>query len=1590
MSTDDTLPPDTRAPVSTQDTLPAEGSSKPPPIELPAVDRAHYQVGAELARGGMGRIMVARDRRMQRPVALKELLADGDSLRLRFEREALVTGRLQHPGIVPVYEAGRWPTGEPFYAMKLVSGQPLEKVIGEQRTFADRLALLPNVIHVAEAIAYAHGESVIHRDLKPANVLCGAFGETVVIDWGLAKDLRDTAAPEVAAGPYRATTSGALTVVGSVMGTPIYMPPEQANGDPVDERADVYALGAILYHVLAGAPPYTGRTAEEILAAVAAGPPAPIARVAPDTPPELATIVGKAMQRRPGDRYRTAKELAEELVRFQAGQLVSAHRYTLWAHMRRAIRRHRAAVIATCALVVLGAVIAAISVRQIVKARDRATSALARAHAERRAFLEEQGRLELLAGHEPRAAVYLAEAYAGGPPDDALRLMLARAMQPLDALEAIVDSGPVTQIVPSPDGARVATIGAGRASLWTADGAPIAKLEGAWRSIVAIAWSRDGARLAVIGSGEPVMIFDAHDGRRVATLATDIGAGSLLFSADGRRVFYADFASLRAFDAESGALIAKVEAHLELLAITTDGTTLVADGEEAWSTRDAGTLAETSRHPHAGKGASDAASSDGARIAVETDAGAAVFATAGAGDKPIATIASGANTDRIYLDHGGDRALTLDETRGASVQALAGGDAHVLMAAQVAAIAPDGSRVAAAGEDGTIWIFDHDGAPLARLPGHRRTLRALAFDPTGTRLYSGGEEGVRVWRAPAADPSRVRLELSSYLVDDGVTADGSALVTLGGAGDPITDAVIRDAQTGKAITTLGGTEPLWSASITPDGARVATSSTLGHVTIWDARAAKKLATIDTIAFAARWSPDGTRLVTCGERDAILWDAQTGAQLRAFPGVDELVTSARFSADGARVVTAAHDGVARVYDASTGALELTLAGHADYLIDAAFDPRGERLVTASADGTARLWDAASGAQLAILGGHTTAVVAATFTPDGARVITGGADETRVWDAATGKLLVTLAGGDARLAGPGLIALGDDLWDATRGVPLLALDLPEPPQANRPPRVAIGQPYQPIHDPRQMRPAFAIDPNGAWIARPDVVVRLARENRSPEEISAIVLAKSGWREQDGALVPAEGAVGRTQERADSRAFETTYDFSGDQITGEASVPPPIDLVVPVPPGSLPPSLDMRVTDDTMRVRQELIRAYLPILRHAADAPGASEDDLVRAVAVERGWGDLDHEIADDDRLISRFGGGPHGDEYKIRRAFLAITAARGGVEVARRMIAGVADSPAVDAQSLYQLARVKEALGDEPAAYRGLLAAAASWRGSGNGLRGEIFRLAARRRLAPDDVLGAVAGTKVVTGKSRADLLSELAQRYDQDGEIELEEQTLTALATDAPPALLLWTRGQQARLALAAGRTRDVTTHELEELAIADAHPELEDHDGAVQDVSDTARLCHATYVKTMDERYGRVALALYTAYLTRPRADGKETAEYAQDLAYMIGQGPTRVGTLDKSILRRAFRERLTGLEHCYADALSANPALAGEVRLRLVIVASRLVDVTVDPPPGPTGLGTVSGCLRDEARKIILPRAEFSGTMLINYPLELHPDAGG
>lgn len=324
------------------------------------------------AEGGMGRVFIARDRSLGRKIAIKELRAvvgEGHSTALpdthsaRFLREAQITAMLEHPAITPIHELGVREDGTLYYTMKLVQGATLSELIVGADSVGERLRYVPNLIAVAHAVAYAHSRGVIHRDIKPENIVVGEYGETVLVDWGVAKVDSDDSLwldVETRASAKDEPDEG-LTLPGSILGTPAYMPPEQALGRnrDLDGRADVYALGAVLYSLLSGERPFTGGTATEILQKVVRNEPVPIRKRAPRAPKELVAICEKAMSKDRDDRFESAQSFTEDLTRYQEGLPVRSYRYTLPERAARLILRHRAITSAVFLAVVLVGVVSA-------------------------------------------------------------------------------------------------------------------------------------------------------------------------------------------------------------------------------------------------------------------------------------------------------------------------------------------------------------------------------------------------------------------------------------------------------------------------------------------------------------------------------------------------------------------------------------------------------------------------------------------------------------------------------------------------------------------------------------------------------------------------------------------------------------------------------------------------------------------------------------------------------------------------------------------------------------------------------------------------------------------------------------------------------------------------------------------------------------------------------------------------------------------------------------------------------------------------------------------------------------------------------
>ncbi|MDX2090146.1 MAG: protein kinase [Kofleriaceae bacterium] len=914
--------------------------------DLPSVDPASYALGLEIARGGMGRILAARDLRVGRPVAVKELLGNTPQLAARFEREARVTARLQHPGIVPIYEIGRWPDGTPFYAMRMVEGITLREAIERAPSPAARLGLVPQVLAAAEAVAFAHAQRVIHRDLTPSNVLLGAYGETVVIDWGLAKDLSaGTGDTDDGEDPYRSAPPS-ITSVGAVIGTAAYMPPEQAHAVPVDERADVYALGAILFHVLAGIPPYRAPSTRELLRAVKAGPPPRIDDLAPHAPRDLVSIVTKAMARDPNDRYPTARELSEELARFQTGRMVEAHAYSGSERVRRFVRRHRVAVVTLVFALALVTAIGGLSISRVLRSH-------AETHAQITMLLEERGRMELLAGSPMRALAYLEAAFRRDADTPSLQFMLASAMRDLDAAERDLDcGGDVRWFALSPDGRDVIATCHDAARVWElASGslrATLGPFPGGFSEAV---YSHDGRTIATWGYDGKVRLWDAHTGVSLRTLAHGAALTVVSFSADDRR----------------------------LVSLGRDGVAI------AWTVE--GTQLQrivANRNPFA-SAVWGALSLDGTRVLTMSIFGEGrgwdVATGALLGSFEHGTLVIGAE---LSLDGeraatcGFDRLAKVWNTRTGELMRQLGGHTDVPWKC---VFSRDGALLLTTGHDGRAIVWDlATGAQITSVI-HDDVLTAAAFSADGRRFVTIGIGGrVVVW------DTRSGAMLVNYDTLGGKHArfslDGTRLLTERGDGRL---RIWRRA----AGPLLGGHAPAHGARVVgvlPDGGRVVSEGADGAVQLWDTQARRPL------AHAAIHVPvsvaDGVVAATTWDAVLIL-DAATGTTRTR---IARRMRPKALSVGAAGVAIVDADG-GEVFDAA-GQLRMRLPSVAG----ARLDPRRPRMVTWTSNAELTLWDTSSGEAVATLGNGRVVDIG-----DAILVVDGEPNTLRMatlWDPSTG--------------------------------------------------------------------------------------------------------------------------------------------------------------------------------------------------------------------------------------------------------------------------------------------------------------------------------------------------------------------------------------------------------------------------------------------------------------------------------------------------------------------------------------------------------------------------------------------------------------
>ena len=997
-----------------------------------------YVISRTVARGGMGVIKSAHEATLQREVAMKLMLDDSKTASFdRFCQEAQVTAQLEHPNIVPVHELGINEEGKPFYTMKLVRGISLKRVLEFLASNdADTVrqwpltALLTVFQKLCDALAFAHSKAVIHRDLKPANIMLGEYGEALVMDWGLAKLLgreqsrtgklnaqkvSDTEREINHSTDADATTIGP-TLSGTVMGTPQYMPPEQANGEVelMDERTDIYSLGAILYHILTLRPPFHGRVSAEVMQNVRAGRIVPFAEACgkkrlPHWPggrlPESLTAVAlKAMSFEKADRYPTVKALQVEIQAFQTGFATSAENAGPWKILGLFLRRNRTISLAAAVLLLSGVVFSI----YLFQARNRAEQASVQAvSAKNRADKQRDvAENELYLSDMLQAGRQLTD----GRPEGARELLRRHRLEPSgrdlrdwewfyltgqasqDRLRVNAHPGGVLALSPSSDGARIATGGAdGEIALWQNRGLiPQWRTQAHTGGVLAISWHDRGRLLASGGADGFVRIWNVEAHKRVTELR--IGAGAPVRSV-----------AWRPNDGGQPTLaIGSLERDLLIWHPLGEG--------------DAGrpeTLATT-------KGGVSALhwSANGERLIageLDTDKTTVVFDFASRTTLLAAPAASGSDVFSAALDPtgrfaaGGAKNLSLtvfdvDGKKKIYSAALHHGFVSAL------AWSPDSRQLASASHDGTIRICaPSNELELSQvLSGHVGAVNALTWiklpapDGTSTRtvLFSGGSDGtLRAWLPGAGEDMALTVKPGNWIAAAHWEPKGSRIAVTN-----FKDHVhLADPVTGLNIPLCVTHGNLFDVAWSPDGARLATASRgASTVDVLDSSTGRALGSYGLPrAVRVAWSPSGRYLAAGGLDQTQIWDTKNGALVT---NILRPTKSLVWFADEHRIALGGNDGAIQIWDAFAGTILATWKPASPMVIgsvvseyerphaifDLRWSPGGKYLAYGTQDGLAHVLDGETGQLLHEFPGHSSGVWRVAWSPTGRRLATVGQD------------------------------------------------------------------------------------------------------------------------------------------------------------------------------------------------------------------------------------------------------------------------------------------------------------------------------------------------------------------------------------------------------------------------------------------------------------------------------------------------------------------------------------------------------------------------------------------------------------------------
>lgn len=975
-----------------------------------------------LGRGSIGEVLLAYDSVLERDVAYKRLIRQGDrNASARFEREAQVTGKLNHPGVVPVHDRGVDELGRIFYTMKAIDGRSLAEALTQAPDRQARLALLDVLIDACDAMAAAHAAGVVHRDLKPANIMLGPFGETLVVDWGLA---RASAADEHIDHLAEPSTPE-MTRAGTIMGTPLYMAPEQARGERVDVRADVWSLGAILYELLTGQAPHHGRGVGLVLKAAATSAAPAVHERAPDAPAELAAVAMRALAFRPDDRYQSAAELADELRRWRDGRRVRAYAYSSRDVARRLLTKYRSsiAVGASAVLIVLGALVWSL----VATTRERDTAIAAERTAnDALAELLAQSARQIVASDPitAEASAWRSLALNENPVARGVIVRNTLRWQTVDqwSAAAVPDCNQRTMV-----GEWLVCLTPSALHKWHAQTGEHSSDDLAARALFKL---RDDSVLLGIDDGwfsynlnsrqqHHISELDAYRAHQIHTAhASD--AVWIMFSTSVIRL-HRDQTALRDAVMSDGYTVTQLEpAYSGGAWVVSQRGTVIRLSDDLTTMDDPIAKAENV----SSMAVSLAALTDGRVLVGRRDGFIHVYQPDGALAVSIALPDQHRNLQAMHVSDDGKRVLV---RVGRNLIYLWDSDAQTWLGQLATGI--DGATHAWLSADGQhAWLHDADALRAVHLPpatgdAHRTMsgIGALAASPVDAAFVWFDGKG-NAGRAPPdrlSEPIALKPGVDHVPKDLLFLADGQHLVLA----QPLRpqDGPIFEPHGTDVSLRVGARRIAWARPHDFLLALTYTSTILPmHITSDGSVTSADPLQLDTahnnaLDIAADPGRDVAYITTGRDQKILRVQPSTVTSLPAWDNRGYATLAIAVDARSGVVAVSDLDHVIHLLAPEDGNEVTFLRGHRDMVMSLAFSPDGSLLASASRDQTARIWSWPQGELVAELVGHDNWVSHCVFSHDGRYLATGSWDQTvRIWDLTRLRMPVSAAAGPSMTA------------------------------------------------------------------------------------------------------------------------------------------------------------------------------------------------------------------------------------------------------------------------------------------------------------------------------------------------------------------------------------------------------------------------------------------------------------------------------------------------------------------------------------------------------------------------------------------------